>query len=753
VRRLRAGRLVPALLVTILPLALSGRTATPPARKKPLTLEAISGERPATGHGATGFAWRDATRVTFLTTEGTGKGARATLWQYDTTTGKKTALLSKPTLPVGGKEERDEKPKPLPLKGYQWNAAGTTMLLSADSDLWLYRFDVKPVEALKRLTNDQEAEEEPLFSPDGSRVAFVKENDLYAVEVRSGLETRLTTTGAEHVLNGKLDWVYEEELANRRRGRSFEWAPDGKAIAYLRLDENRVPEFPIVDFGPTNGKLIRERYPKAGDPNAIPSVHIVGLDGKETASFSPTPDDVLVAPELSWTADSKAVAFGRLDRIQTKWEVFLLPRSGGTPKLLLTETDPAWINHIEAPRFLKDGSGFLALSERSGYTHLYRYGMDGKLKNAVTKGDFMLDGPWDVDEKAGVAYVVSTEKDPRERHVYRVKLDGTGFTRLTVEDGTHGLVLSRGGGFFASSFSNATTPPRTFLRKVDGSVAALLDEPASPLAEYDLPTMELGSFRGGDGMLFYFSLLKPPGFDPAKKYPVLVYVYGGPHEQVVRNVWRESGLLDALIASKGILVWSMDNRGSWGRGHAFEAAVLKKLGTLELSDQLEGLAELKRRPYVDGSRIGIRGWSYGGYMTLFAATHAGDVFKCAAAGAPVVDWKLYDSIYTERYMKLPKENPEGYKSSSPLAAAAKLVSKLLILHGTSDDNVHMQHTIAFADELMKAKKDYDFVPLPGQPHGPRDPAARLYANLRILEFFERNLLKVPACPRKPPLPR
>ena len=751
----RALRLAGLMVSVVSSLFLSGSSLSlseqTPTRKS-LTLDAVFGERPLMPHGASGFVWRDARRVTFLTTEGFGSGSSTTFWEYDTASGKKTALLSKPTLPPAGKEGQDDRPKPLPLTGYQWNGEGTAILLSADSDLWLFRFDAKPEEALRRLTNDKEAEEFPLFSPDGRRVAYVKKNDLYDVEVATGAETRLTTTGGEHVLNGKLDWVYEEELANRRSGRSFEWAPDGKAIAYLTLDENRVPEFPIVDFTPTNGRLIRQRYPKAGDPNAIPSVHVVGLDGVETATFRPRPDDVLIAPELSWTPDGQAVSFLKLDRVQTKVETYLLSRSGGAPRLLRTESDPAWINRIEAPRFLRDGSGFLAVSERSGFAHLYRYGMDGALKNAVTKGEWMLDGAWDVDEKAGVVTFVATEKDPRERHVYRVKLDGTGLTRLTMEDGTHGLVPSPGRGNFVSTFSNLTTPPKTFLRRADGSPAAVLDQPANPLAENAMPSVELGSFRGADGTLFYTKLLKPPDFDPARKYPVVVHVYGGPHEQVVQNSFGAPGL-DTLLAAKGMLVWSMDNRGSWGRGHAFEAAILKNLGTRELSDQLEGIAELKRRPYVDGSRIGIHGWSYGGTMSLFAATHAGDVFNCAAAGAPVTDWRLYDSIYTERYMKLPKDNPEGYKAASLVAAAAKLGTKLLILHGTSDDNVHLQNTMAFADELMKAKKDYGFVPLPRQPHGPRDPAARTYANLRILEFFERNLLKVRACPRKTPLPR
>jgi dipeptidyl-peptidase-4 len=746
VSRWRSARLVPVVCLAALSLGGTGRggAAPPgvpeeprPAGAKPLTIEAVYGEPPLVSPNASGFSWRDGRHVTFVTTEGSGTDARATLWEVDATTGTKRALLAKPELPAAGPGGT---PKPLPLARYQWNTAGTAILLTADSDLWLWRSDGRAGEKPERLTHDPEPEEQPQFSPDGRRVAYVKRNDLWALDLAAGTEKRLTTTGNERVLNGKLDWVYEEELANRRSGRSFEWAPDGTSIAYLRLDESRVPEVPIVDYSGEGERLTRQRYPRAGEPNPVPSVHVVGLDGVETARYAPGPDDVLVAPELSWTPDAASVAFGVLDRVQTKLETFLLPRAGGAPKLLHSEADPAWINAIEPPRFLKDGSGFLIVSERTGFAHLYRYGMDGRLRNAVTKGDWMIDGPWEVDETSGRVFYVSTEKDPRERHVCSVRLDGTSPKRLTPEDGTHGLVLAPGGRWFVSSFSSISTPERTWLRRSDGSVAALLDEPANRLGEYALPTTELGSFRGADGTLFFTSLTRPPGFDPARKYPVVVYVYGGPHEQLVRNVFRPPGV-DAVLAGKGILVWTMDNRGSWGRGHAFETPILRRLGTVELSDQLEGIAELRRRAYVDTDRIGIRGWSYGGYMSLLAATHAGGVFRVAAAGAPVSDWTFYDSIYTERYMKLPKENAEGYRTSSPLRSAGMLAMPLLILHGTSDDNVHLENTMAFAEKLMTARKDYDFVPLPRQPHGPRDPAARLYAYQRIAEFFERTLLR------------
>jgi len=690
-----------------------------------LTLEKIS--EPAPG-GPSGWAWRDATRVTWVVADGPGPDAPATLWELDAATGKKAKLFEPVTV-----KDREGKDRMLSPRGGKWSPRGDVLLVSFDHDLWL----LAPGGAPRRLTNDADEEESTAFSPDGTRVAYVRKSDLWAVERASGRETRLTTTGADHVFNGKLDWVYEEELATRHEGRSYEWAPDSSAIAYLRLDENRVPAFPVVDFTPANGKVLPQRYPKAGDANAVPSVHIVDLDGRETASFAPAPDDVYVAPHLAWTADGRQACFLVLDRPQTTLDVWLLPRAGGPPKKLLTETDAAWINALEPPHFLPDGS-FLFRSERSGFQHLYRYAADATLRNPVTKGDWMIDGPWSLDEKPGIVFFTATEKDPRERHVYRVKLDGTGFQRLTQEHGVHTLSLSPGGALFVSTHSNLTSAPRTVVRKASGEEAAVLDDAPGPFAGYVLGTVETGSFKGPDGTLFYTQLVKPPDFDPAKRYPAIVFVYGGPHAQLVQDRWGAASGLDHLLAAKGFLVFTMDNRGSWGRGHAFETPLLKNMGAQELKDQLEGVAELKKRPYVDGARIGITGWSYGGYMALFAATHAGATFKCAMAGAPVADWKLYDSIYTERYMKTPKDNAEGYRTSSPLLAAKDMGTKLLIMHGTSDDNVHMQNSISFIDELMKARKDFSFVPLPRQKHGPREEAL-LYRNQRLVEWFEKNL--------------
>jgi dipeptidyl-peptidase-4 len=701
-------------------LAARGAVASPPAPKKALTLEAASEMRMPVA-----AVWRDATHVVWPRSEG-GPEAPAALFQADASTGKTAKLLDPPLV-----TDRTGTEKKLPFRGAEWSPKGDAFVVLFDHDLWL----VTPGGAApRRLTHDAEDDEVPAWSPDGTRVAYVKAHDLYVLDVAAGTETRLTRTGGDAVLNGILDWVYEEELANRRGPRAFFWSPDSRAIAYLRLDEARVPTYPIVDFTPANGTVNAQRYPKAGDANPAPSVHVVDLSGTETASFAPSPRDVYVAPGMSWTADAKSLCVLILDRPQTHLDVLLLARAGGAPKTLLSESDPAWLNAITPPRFLADGS-FVFLSERTGFFHLYRYAADGSLRNAITKGAWMVDGPFTVDERTGTVWFRATTGDPRERQVFVAKLDGSSMTRVTAEPGVHTPTPSPDASAFVDVFSSAASPSKTVLRSASGAVLAVLDD-RDPLSGYDLGTVELGSFTGTDGTLFYTRLVKPPDFDAGRRYPVVVVVYGGPHAQLVQNAWGAG--MDRYLASKGFLVWSMDNRGSWGRGHAFETPILGNMGARELADQLEGVAELKKRPYVDGARIGITGWSYGGYMTLYASTHAGATFRCALAGAPVVDWTLYDSIYTERYMKTPKENPEGYASSSPLRAAKDLGTKLLILHGTSDDNVHMQNTIRFADELMKARKDFFFVPLPRQKHGPRGEAL-LYKNQRLAEWFEKNL--------------
>ncbi|HXX24547.1 MAG TPA: S9 family peptidase [Terriglobia bacterium] len=721
-------------------LFLAGAVVHAQEAKKPLTLELVARPQGLMAPGLSRVEWRPGSNeISYLKRQGFGRGASATIYIYDIASRKERVLLGPPSdTTEGGKPN---------LSSYQWSPRGDALLLEGEEEIWIYTLATSQ---MKSLIKETAPIEHATFSPTGERVAFVEENNLFELEVSTGHRERLTNDGNDNVMNGKFDWVYEEELSNRATGKAYEWSPDGKKIAYLRLDDAPVPQYPLTHYLSDHVNLTEERFPQSGDPNPVPSFHVVSLEGSQpktwTSSVAKSDRIEYFGPSFSWTPDSKAVAFLTLDRAQDELDVHLWNAAAGTDHLLLTEKDACWINSLEPPRFLGDSQRFLWLSERDGWLHLYLYGNDGKLQKQLTHGDWMIDRPIfsnspaiGVDEKGGWVYFAATNPDPRERHLYRVRLEGSGLEPLSKQSGVHGLNLSPDGQYLLDQFSSLNEPPETRLLKADGSLLATLSKQTGHLNEYALGKTELVEVKAPDGATLYARLVKPPDFDPARKYPVIIDVYGGPHVQVIQNRWGLTSLSDHLYAEQGFIIWSLDNRGSWGRGHAWESKVFKNLGHYELEDQLAGVAFLKSLPYVDPTRIGITGWSYGGFMTLYALTHAPGVFKCGAAGGSVTSWKFYDSIYTERYMRTPQENPEGYKTASPLEAADKLKAKILLIHGTDDDNVHMQNTLNFVEALVKARRPFELYVQPGEKHGFASEAARLYLAQRMLEFFKQNL--------------
>jgi dipeptidyl-peptidase-4 len=712
--------------------------ATPEPAFETLTPERLHADPPLDGPVPTEITWHpDGKRVTYLRRD--RADGPQTLWGFDASTGKAAALVDGSGLvaPLGG--------GPVSLERYAWAPKGDAVLVASHGDVFLVD---TPSGRLRALAQGAELEEFPTFSPDGRRVAFVRSGDLFAVEVASGRETRLTRSGSAVVLNGRLDWVYEEELAGRS-GRAFAWAPDSRSIAYLQLDQDRVPTFPIVDFLPVHNKAVFQRYPKAGDPNSIVRVGVVGLgsDGapgpERLVSFEQ--DDVYVDPELAWTADGRNLAFRWLNRAQTELQLRMFPVPSspdaalGEWRTVLTERDTAWVNALGEPRFLKDGRRFLWLSERDGFAHVYVCDLAGSCR-PVTQGRWMVDRLLSVDERTGFCYFTTTEKDPRERHLYRARLDGTGHARLTQEDGLHDVRVSPDGRYFADTWSDVATPPRVWVQTTDGRRRISVEDNASaPALRYERGVVEWVDLKAADGTVLHGRLVKPSDFDPSRRHPVVVHVYGGPHAQTVRDGWSSLSMLERLLASRGFLVWSLDNRGTWGRGHGFETPLHREMGRVELQDQLVGVEHLKSLPFVDPGRIGVWGWSYGGYMTLYALTRAPDVFKAGVAGAPVVDWTLYDTIYTERYMGTPQQNPGGYEISSPLARAADLEAELLLIHGTGDDNVHLANTVKFADALIRAGRPHAVLLHPRQSHGFRDRDHKVARDAAIVRHFERHL--------------
>ena len=720
-----------ALILAVLALFRALPLSSEPAEKE-LTVQFISNGSALYGRSLQHLAWRPhSDQVSYLKEPGPGGNVKSTIWLYDARTRQRRLLLAEPST---GPQ--------FSLSSYQWSPRGDRLLLEGDEGLWLW--DAK-THALRQLTHVQGRLDDVSFSPSGDSVAFIRQNNIYSADIKSGKTRKLTADGSASVLDGKLDWVYGEELSYRATTRAYEWSPDGKRIAYLQLNDDPVFEYPLTDFLNDHVSISNQRYPQAGDSNPVASMHVISAAGGEQKTFRLAAGDEYISPDFEWTPDSKEVCFLTLNRNQTRETVHLWNPETRADNHPIVETDPYWINSLLPPFFFDGGRRFLWLSERDGWIHLYAYSRQGALLQKLTSGDWMIDLPIfqsstvQMDEAGGWVYFQATRPDPRERQVYRVRFDGSGFEQLTRRPGTHTFSLSSDGRFVVDNFSSVSKPPQSLLLKSDGSYVADINKSEDPLEGYALGQTQFVALQGPGGTMLYARLVKPPGFDANKKYPVIIDIYGGPSIQVVRNRWGVSSPLDQLFSEHGFLVWQLDNRGSWGRGHAFETVIFKDMGKNELQDQLTGVKYLKSLPYVDPSRIGIWGWSYGGYMTLYSVTHAPGVFKCAVAGAPVTDWHYYDTIYTERYMRTPEANLQGYADSSNVNAAARLRAKLLLIHGTADNNVHLQNTINFIQALINARIPYQLYLQPAESHGFASRAAVFYTNMRVFDFFEHNL--------------
>ncbi len=579
------------------------------------------------------------------------------------------------------------------------------------------------------------------FSPDGRAIAFVRGNNLHVLDIESQKVTALTTDGSAKLLNGKLDWVYQEEVYGRGEFKSYWWSPDSKRIAFLQLNEEPVKQFTVIDHIPNYQTNEITNYPKSGTPNPNVKLGVSDLTGKvqwvDLANY--TADEPIIA-RVGWTPDSSKVVALVCNREQTWMDFNYADPSTGTLTTVFRDTTRGWVeaDNLTLPHWLKDG-GFLFFSERSGFKHLYHYGPDGKCIRAVTSGNWearMLHG---VDETNGFVYFSGTERSSIGGDVYRIKLDGTGLERLTQAEGTHRATFNSALTYFIDTWSDAYTPTQVKLHKSDGAVARVIAEnKVDTIKQYKLSKPEFLQVKTRDGFMMEAMLIKPFDFDPNKKYPVWSHTYSGPHAPSVHNAWQGGRLYDQVLAQKGYLIWVCDNRSASGKGAESAWTSYKQLGVQELKDLEDGVAYLKSLPYVDGARIGINGWSFGGFMTAYAMTHS-KVFKVGIAGGSVTDWHLYDTIYTERYMQTPKNNPDGYAKTSVIKAAKDLHGKLLLIHGTMDDNVHMQNTMQFVYELQKAGKQFDLMLYPKSRHGVGDPQLSKHMQELMTKYILDNL--------------
>ena len=691
------------------------------AQQRPVPLESFLAAPPARvsvtwAPGGKRFLWQE----------------RGGLWLYDVPTQTRRELLKFAALEskaaaLPNAPEFEWQNRRVREQTFQWAASGRGILIAAGGDLFLFHLDGGAVD---QLTATPARERDPKLSPDGARVSFRRDHDLYCLEIASKKETRLTHDGSATLWNAELDWVYPEELA---LSTAHWWSPDGSRIAFLQFDVSREPLFPQVYQLQPAARYEPELFPRPGTPNADVRLGVVTPAGELRWMELGDPRDRLLA-RVDWAPDSRTVAVQRLNRIQNELDLLFADPRTGAARTVVHEQDPAWVNVKDDFRFL-DNDRFLWGSERDGFRHLYLYSFDGKRLSQVTRGDWEVTQVAGVDQNSRQIFYLSTEASPLERQMYAVGFDGKRKRRITRASGTHSVIMSPACDYYVDTFSTANQMPASSVHDRSGEQESVLAEAARP-PDWLLHT-EFLNFRSSDGERLYARLIRPAGFASGKKYPVVVTVYGGPHVQEVVDSWR-GNYLDQMLANRGFIVWQVDNRGSAGRGHQWEARVHRNLGAQELKDQLEGLRHLDSLGIADMSRVGINGWSYGGFMTLYSLTNAPNTFRAGVAGAPVTDWLNYDSIYTERYMGLPASNAEGYRRSSPITSAANLKARLLLLHNVEDDNVHFANTLQMVAALDEAGRQFDLGLYPERVHGVTGPLRR-HMWEKVAAFFDSAL--------------
>lgn len=580
------------------------------------------------------------------------------------------------------------------------------------------------------------------FDPKGEKVAFVFDNDLYIKDLNSGILTRVTDDGKKNeIINGATDWVYEEEFSIVR---AFEWAPDGNTLAFLRFDEREVPEFTMMEYRndmyPTP---VTFKYPKVGEKNSVVSVHFYDLKEGVRKDVPLVGPDIEYIPRLQWTQDNRFFSFQTMNRFQNKLDLYLVDTRTGRGGIILTERNPYYIDVHDNLYFLEDGERFIWSSEESGYNHLYLYDLKGQKLAALTKGEYEVTGFYGVDEKRKRVFFQAAMVSPLRREVYSVDLSGGDLMAHTGAEGTNSAIFSNTFDYYFHANSGINTPPSYIVRSFKGDTVRIEESNVDlrrKQVEHQVRSIGFFDFKGPDGQRLNGWMMKPANMEEGKKYPVLMFVYGGPGSQQVVDSWRGSNYWwFQMLAQKGYIVACVDNRGTGGRGQEFKKATYLQLGKYETEDQIAAARHLAKMPFVDGSRIGIYGWSYGGYMASLCALKGNETFRAAIAVAPVTNWKWYDTIYTERYMRTLRENSSGYQLNSPINFTNLLEGKFLLIHGMSDDNVHFQHTAEMAKNLIASNKQFETYFYPNKNHGIGGGSTRLHLFTKMTDFILNNL--------------
>lgn len=633
------------------------------------------------------------------------------------------------------------------LENYAFNADESKIIISNSSES-IYRHSTKELNYIfdrktRKLQNvsDYGKQMFATLSPDGSKVAFVRDNNIYITELATRQEIKITQDGEwENIINGWCDWVYEEEFGFAQ---AFFWSPDGSSIAYYKFDESQVKRFNMAMYGDLYPTDYQFKYPKAGEKNSKVSIHIYQLKNQNTLTVDIGTETDIYIPRIKWTNSANQLCVLRMNRHQNKLEYLTADVNTGKTKNILTEESKTYIDINDDLTFLNDNKSFIISTEKDGWNHLYHYDLSGKLIRQITKGKWELTSLYGFDAAQKTIYFQAAMVNPMQREVYKINIDGKGLKKLTSSVGTNNASFSADCSYFINFYSNANTPNYITLNDFNGKEIRVLEDNKrlrDRLAEYDLTKKEFLTITTSEGVQLNAWMMKPTNFDPSKKYPVYMFLYGGPGSQQVLDSWGGANhMWYQMLTQKGYIVVCVDNRGTGARGAEFKKMTYMNLGKYETIDQIESAKWLARQSYIDGSRIGIQGWSYGGYMSSLCITKGADVFKMAIAVAPVTNWKYYDTIYTERYLRTPQENNAGYEENSPINFVDKLKGKYLIIHGTADDNVHFQNSVDMVAAMVKANKKFESAYYPNKNHGIFGGNTRLHLYNLMTDFVIENL--------------
>lgn len=661
---------------------------------------------------------------------------------YDITTGNVTDTI------LDGSKIYDEEDKDFTFSSYQISEDGGKFLLETESES-IYRYSRRAnyyvwnqSDGTMMSLHPEKKQMYPSFNSEATRVAFVADNDLYIRDLVSEELIRITNDGKyNYIINGASDWVYEEEFGLTR---AFEWSPEGNFIAFIRFDEEDVPEFTIEKY---NDDLYPEqvtfKYPKVGEKNADVSVGIFELSTKNILNVDLGDMEEKYIPRIKWSNAPERLVIYKMNRHQNQLELLLTHPTIGSHTTLLSETNPYYIDINDDITFLKTKKWFVWSSERSGYNHLYLYDMNGRLLRSLTSGEFDVTNFYGIDEKRERIYFQAADESPMTRTIAYVDFEGNNMTRLNPEKGSNSAQFSSTFDYWVNTYSTINSAPSYTVYDYNGRLVREIEdnnEMEKVQASYQVSPAEFFTFKTTDGTELNGYMIKPANFDPSTSYPIFMFQYGGPNSQQVTDAWKGTNYWwFQLLAQQGYLVACVDNRGTGARGQDFRKMTYLQLGHYETIDQIEAAKYLGSLPYTDASRIGIYGWSYGGYMSSLCILKGNDVFKAAIAVAPVTNWKWYDTIYTERYMRTEKENRDGYKNNSPVYFADQLKGSYLLVHGMADDNVHFQHTAEMANALIKANKQFDTYFYPNKNHGIYGGYTRLHLFTKMTNFIKEKI--------------